>query len=142
MQVRTALRKAAGLRRVMGRGGHMDEGLRKLWAAELIALRPYLANHGRLDNGLMLLDGEDAQRGAVEGFTEASLALYVQRMVVRKQQVVSARPPPRTQARGSARGLRRQQERENGRLDGTTGADESRATPPDSRNADTRQARR
>lgn len=56
-QVRTAWCKAAGLKRVINPGGHMDEGHPKLCDAELLALRTMLPNHGTKEDGLRLTDG-------------------------------------------------------------------------------------
>lgn len=99
-QMRTALRKMAGLRRVMGAGGHLDEGHRKLWAAELLVLQPILLENEGKKDGTVLLDENDPNRFHVEVFTENALRVFIKNMIFRKKPVFLTSAPPRMRGAG------------------------------------------
>lgn len=85
LQVRVALRECAGLPRLVWGGDHVDEGHRKLFAAELLASRAFIPDDGNIQNGFLFLDAGASQSRRVPGFSKRGLVVILKRMKLTKK---------------------------------------------------------
>lgn len=80
LQVRVALRASAGLPRLIWGGDHIDEGHRKLLAAELLGSRLFIPDGGGIHNGFLFIDAAVPDRRRVPGFGVRGLVEILKRM--------------------------------------------------------------
>lgn len=75
-----ALRESAGLPRLVWGGDHIDEGHRKLFAAELLGSLPFIPDVRGIHKGFFFIDAAVPQRRRVPGFGKRSLVVILKRM--------------------------------------------------------------
>lgn len=85
MKVRVALRESAGLPRLVWGGDHIDEGHRKLFAAELLGSGSFVPDHCVIRNGLLFIDATLPERRRVPGFGKRGLVVILKRMKLTKK---------------------------------------------------------
>lgn len=79
-QVRVALRASADLPRLVWGGDHIDEGHRKLFAAELLGSHSFIPDDDGIHNGFLFTDAAVPKRRRVPGFAKRGLVKILQRM--------------------------------------------------------------
>lgn len=83
--MRVALRESAGLPRLVWGGDHIDEGHRKLFAAELLGSGSFVPDHCVIRNGLLFIDATLPERRRVPGFGKRGLVVILKRMKLTKK---------------------------------------------------------
>lgn len=94
LQIRMELTDVAGLSKLTSLVTNADEGMKKMWAIEsqetAIAHVKGVLNYG----GLIIIDGNDAERGQVTKYEEDVLGPLRKQMLVMKPDVQVGAPPP------------------------------------------------
>lgn len=85
MQVRVALRASVCLPRLVWGGDSNDEGHHKLLASELLESRPFIPDHGGVQDGFCCIGAAVPNRRLVPGFSMRGLVKIVKRMKLNKK---------------------------------------------------------
>lgn len=93
LQVRVALRASAGLPRLIWGGDHIDEGHRKLLAAELLGSRQFIPDDDGVHNGFLFIDAAVPGRRRVPGFGVRGLVEILKRMKLTERPTFAAETP-------------------------------------------------
>lgn len=72
-QLYISMHNNAGFPRFTGKGGNMDEALRKVWASFMELLDSKLQKYNAAKDGLMLTDGSDPMRAVFPGLSAERL---------------------------------------------------------------------